>query len=110
MINVSKMNDKKRTDLVSLQDSDIKNIARLARLALGENEIPEYRQALGNILGLVEQMQAVDTGNTDPLAHPLEISARLRPDEITEPDQRNKFQQIAPETDKGFYLVPRVIE
>jgi aspartyl-tRNA(Asn)/glutamyl-tRNA(Gln) amidotransferase subunit C len=95
---------------MSLHDTDIKNIARLARLGLSEDEIPEYQQALGNILGLVEQMQAVDTGDIAPLAHPLEISARLRTDEITERDQRDKFQQFAPETDKGFYLVPRVIE
>lgn len=95
---------------MSLESADIQNIARLARLALKEDEIPEYQQTLGNILGLVEQMQAVETGNIAPLAHPLEISARLRPDEITEVDQREKYQQIAPETDKGFYLVPRVIE
>lgn len=95
---------------MSVQDSDIENIARLARLALGNEEMPEYRLALVNILGLVEQMQAVDTADVAPLAHPLEINARLRPDEITETDQRGKFQQIAPETDKGFYLVPRVIE
>lgn len=95
---------------MSLESADIQNIARLARLALKEDEIPEYQQTLGNILGLVEQMQAIETGNIAPLAHPLEISARLRPDEITEVDQREKLQQIAPETDKGFYLVPRVIE
>lgn len=95
---------------MSLHDTDINNIARLARLALGDKEIPEYRQALDNILTLVEQMQTVDTGDLAPLAHPLEIGARLRPDEVTEPDLRSKFQQIAPETDRGFYLVPRVIE
>lgn len=95
---------------MSLQPSDIRTIARLARLALKEDEIPEYQHQLGNILGIVEQMNAVPTDAIAPLAHPLEINARLRPDMVTESDQRDKFQQIAPETDSGFYLVPRVIE
>ena len=55
-------------------------------------------------------MQAVNTDGIEPLAHPLEIGARLRPDAVSETDQREKFQQIAPETENGFYLVPRVIE
>ena len=93
-----------------LERSDIKNIAWLARLALNEDEIAEYQQELSTILELVEQMQAVETGSIPPLAHPLEISARLRPDEVTESDQRAKYQQTAPETDQGYYLVPRVIE
>lgn len=95
---------------MSLQPSDITTIARLARLALTADEIPAYRDQLGNILGLVELLQAIDTSGVAPLAHPLEISARLRPDQVTETDQRDKFQQIAPETDQGYYLVPRVIE
>ena len=95
---------------MSLQQSEIRTIARLARLTVREEQIPEYQQALGNILGLVEQMQAVNTDGVEPLAHPLEIGARLRPDEVSETDQREKFQQIAPETENGFYLVPRVIE
>lgn len=95
---------------MSLKPTDIRNIARLARLALKEDQIQEYQHGLGSILGLVEQMQNVDTGAVVPLAHPLEINARLRADAVTESDQRDKFQQIAPETDNGFYLVPRVIE
>ncbi len=95
---------------MSLQQSEIRTIARLARLTVREEQIPEYQQALGNILGLVEQMQAVNTDGIEPLAHPLEIGARLRPDAVSETDQREKFQQIAPETENGFYLVPRVIE
>lgn len=95
---------------MSLQQSDIRTIARLARLAVKEDELAQYQQALGNILGLVEQMQAVQTDGVAPLAHPLDMQARLRPDVVSETDQREKFQQIAPETENGFYLVPRVIE
>ncbi|MEX2353801.1 MAG: Asp-tRNA(Asn)/Glu-tRNA(Gln) amidotransferase subunit GatC [Gammaproteobacteria bacterium] len=95
---------------MSLEHSDIKNIAWLARLELKEEEIPGYQQELDGILGLVEQMKSVETGTTRPLAHPLDINARLRPDLITETDQREKFQGIAPDVDKGYYLVPKVIE
>jgi len=93
-----------------LDGTDIKSIAWLARLAVLEDEIADYQRELGTILGLVTQMQAIETGAIVPLAHPLEINARLRQDEITESDQRYKYQQIAPETDQGYYLVPRVIE
>lgn len=95
---------------MSLQPSDIRTIARLARLAVKEDEVPEFQRQLGNILGIIEQMQAVPTNAVKPLAHPLEINARLRPDEVTESNQREKFQQIAPETSNGYYLVPKVIE
>ena len=93
-----------------LTNNEIKGIAWLARLSLDENELPNYSHEMGNILELVEQMQAVDTDGISPLAHPLEIKARLRPDKITETNQRDKFQRIAPAVDQGHYLVPKVIE
>lgn len=95
---------------MSLERSDIKNIAWLARLAVHEDEISGYQQELTPIISLVEQMKSVNTEGIAPLAHPLDINARLRPDEVTETDQRNKYQQIAPEVDQGYYLVPKVIE
>jgi aspartyl-tRNA(Asn)/glutamyl-tRNA(Gln) amidotransferase subunit C len=93
-----------------LNKSDIDKIAWLARLAIAENDVPNYTRDLSNILNLVEQMDQVDTGAIEALAHPLEIPARLRPDEITETDQRDHFQQIAPAVKDGHYLVPKVIE
>jgi aspartyl-tRNA(Asn)/glutamyl-tRNA(Gln) amidotransferase subunit C len=95
---------------MGLQRSDIKNIAWLARLAVSEDEISGYQQELDPIFGLVAQMQSVNTDSLAPLAHPLDMHARLRPDAITESNQRDKYQQIAPDVDKGYYLVPRVIE
>lgn len=95
---------------MALQRSDIKNVAWLARLAVSEDEISAYQQELDPIIGLVAQMQTVNTETIEPLAHPLDMHARLRPDAITETNQRDKYQQIAPEVDKGYYLVPRVIE
>ena len=95
---------------MSLNKSDIDKIAWLARLSIAEDDIPNYARDLSSILGLIEQMNTVDTSDIEPLAHPLEITARLRKDKITESDQREHFQAIAPDVDKGHYLVPKVIE
>lgn len=95
---------------MSLEKAEIVKIARLAQLALDEDDIPGYAHDLSNILGLVEQMNTIKTNDIEPLAHPMEIKARLRPDEVTETDQREKFQNIAPDVENGHYLVPRVIE
>lgn len=95
---------------MSIDAGEARNIAWLARLAAGEDELEEYRRDLDNILGLVNEMNGVDTTNVPPLAHPLDLSARLRADQVTETHQREKFQAIAPETADGYYLVPRVIE
>jgi len=95
---------------MSLENKEIKKIAWLARLALDDDDIPALSRDLGNILGLVEQMNAVNTDGVKPLAHPLEIKARLRRDEVTEPDQRDHFQRFAPAVEDGLYLVPKVIE
>ncbi|NIN33999.1 MAG: Asp-tRNA(Asn)/Glu-tRNA(Gln) amidotransferase subunit GatC [Gammaproteobacteria bacterium] len=95
---------------MSIDRTEIDNIAWLARLELDEESIPAYQEDLSNILKFVEQMQGTDTTNIEPLAHPLEISARLRPDKVTETNQQEKFQKIAPAVASGFYLVPKVIE
>lgn len=95
---------------MSLDKSDIEKIAWLARLSISVEEIPKYSKELNNILDLVEQMNGVDTADIEPMAHPLEITARLREDRVTESDQRERFQTIAPAVENGHYLVPRVIE
>lgn len=95
---------------MSLTKTDIEKIAWLARLAIAREDIPHYASDLSNILALVEQMNAVDTQGILPLAHPLEITTRLREDRVTEQDQREHFQSIAPEVENGHYLVPKVIE
>jgi aspartyl-tRNA(Asn)/glutamyl-tRNA(Gln) amidotransferase subunit C len=95
---------------VSLSPDDIRKIAHLARLQIDEQDIPGYARNLSEILALVEQMNSADTRGVQPMAHPQDISQRLRPDEVTEPDQRERFQRIAPQTEAGLYLVPKVIE
>ena len=95
---------------MSLDKTGIKKIAWLARLAIAEEDIPDYSRELSGILAMVEQMNSVDTGDCSPLAHPMEIKARLREDKISELNQRDKFQSNAPDVDQGLYLVPKVIE
>ena len=94
----------------SLDNAQIQKIAWLARLAIEENDIAGYSLDLSNILTLVEQMNSIDTTTVDPMAHPLEMTARMRPDQVTESDQREKFQSCAPAVEVGLYLVPKVIE
>lgn len=88
----------------------VKSIAELARLALSSQETEALTQELKRILDLVEQMNAVDTSNVVPMAHPLHMPQRLRPDQVTETDHRQEYQGVAPQTENGLYLVPRVIE
>ena len=95
---------------MSLTRDDVAKIAHLARLEVAEEDIPAYANELSNILGLVDQMEAIDTEGVQPLAHPLEMTQRLRADEVTESDQHDKFQQLAPNVEADLYLVPKVIE
>ena len=95
---------------MSLQPEDVLGIAHLARLHLETDELGHIAGELSGILDLVEQMNAADTASVQPMAHPLDEVQRLRPDSVTEHDQRERFQAIAPEVRDGLYLVPRVIE
>ena len=95
---------------MSLKTEDVRNIAHLARLHIDEDAIDEYAADLSSILALVEQMNQVDSSGVEPLSNPLDATQRLRDDEVTESDERDKFQQIAPDVEQGFYRVPKVIE
>lgn len=95
---------------MSLDSSDIDKIAHLARLAIAPEQRARYATDLSNILDLVAQMDAVDTSSVEPMAHPLHMVQRLRPDVAAESNQREHFQSIAPLTEGGLYLVPKVID
>lgn len=98
------------TGNMSLDQDTIRRIARLARLGVDEAENETYARSLSDIFAFVEQLNAVDTTGIEPMAHPLDASQRLRPDAVTEENQRDRFQQVAPRVESGLYLVPRVIE
>ena len=95
---------------MSLTPEDVQKIAHLARLAVTDDEKTAVATDLTNILDLVEQMEKVDTQGVLPMSHPLHMTQRLRTDVVTESDQREKFQSIAPAVENGLYLVPKVIE
>lgn len=95
---------------MALTRRDVDHIAHLARLAVSEAEAAEYVAKLSRILELVDELKQVDTRGVEPMAHPLDMAQRLRPDEITELDQRDQYQRNAPQAEQGLYLVPRVIE
>ena len=95
---------------MSLDKADVEKIAHLARIAIDEDKIPDYASNLSGILDLVEQMNAVDTEAVEPMAHPLDMAQRLREDEVSEENQRDKYQEHSPKVEDGLFLVPQVIE
>ncbi len=95
---------------MALDHQTVREIAELAHLELDDSEIDQHADELSRILGFIEQMNQVDTTGVEPLAHPHDGRLRLRDDQVTESDQRASFQRIAPATEAGLYLVPRVIE
>lgn len=89
---------------------EVARIARLARIEVPEPQLGGLRDQLNGILGLIDEMRAVDTSGVEPMSHPQPVVQRLREDEVTEGDQRELFQAIAPAVQDGLYLVPKVIE
>jgi aspartyl-tRNA(Asn)/glutamyl-tRNA(Gln) amidotransferase subunit C len=95
---------------MALNITDIKRIAHLARLEINEQESAATLTKLSGILGLIEQMQAVDTTGITPMSHSQDVTQRLREDVVTQTNRRADFQAIAPQVQDGLYLVPKVIE
>jgi len=95
---------------MALDKTEVEKIAHLARLHVDENEAEEVAGRISEILALIDQMQAIDTDNVEPLSHPLDVVQRLRADQVTESDQRDHLQKLAPKSEGGLYLVPVVIE
>ena len=95
---------------MSLNREDVEKLCLLARIEITTEEIADVQAKLSDIVKLVDQLQAVDTSDVIPMAHPLDRAQRLRPDEVTEIDERERFQRNAPLDDKALYLVPKVIE
>ncbi len=95
---------------MSIEVDEVKKIAKLACLNVDDADIQSYATNLSNILDLVAQMDAVDTTGVTPMSHPFDAIQRLREDVVTDFDRREDLQAIAPKTEDGLYLVPRVIE
>lgn len=95
---------------MSFERSDVEKIAHLARLAIREEDIAAYVGNMSNIFNLVSQLNTIDTKDVVPMAHPLDAVQRLRDDIVTQANQRELFQSVAPQVEAGLYLVPKVIE
>ena len=95
---------------MSLTPEDVGRIARLARIRVAGDEAAQYQNQLNGIFDLIAEMQAVDTTGVAPMAHARDVFQRLRADEVTETDRREAYQAVAPHTEAGLYLVPKVIE
>lgn len=95
---------------MSISKEEVLKVAHLARLNMTEDKMDEYTENLSNILDLVAQMNQINTDDVIPLSNPLDAVQRLRPDIVTEINQRELFQSSAPQVEDGLYLVPKVIE
>ena len=95
---------------MTLSREDIEYIAHLARLEVSKSDVPAYVDKLGRIIEFIDELGQADTAAMVPMAHPLDMSQRLRADEVTESDERDRYQANAPETENGVYVVPRVVE
>jgi aspartyl-tRNA(Asn)/glutamyl-tRNA(Gln) amidotransferase subunit C len=95
---------------MSLDNKQVKEIAYLARLSIEDSDLEQSTLELNNILSLMADLSEIDTGDSEPMAHPLNMSQRLREDEVTEENLSEEFQAIAPKTGKSHFLVPTVIE
>ena len=95
---------------MSIEQNEIEKIAELARIRISGEQLGEVTQRITEILAMVDQLQAADTSNVEPMANPLDATQCLRPDEVTESNRREAFQAIAPDVENGLYLVPKVID
>ena len=95
---------------MSLTLEQVRRVAHLARIEVSDAEAQTTLGHLNGIFTLIEEMQAVDTKGVEPMAHAQDLAQRLRDDRVTEENRRDAFQAVAPETEAGLYLVPKVTE
>lgn len=95
---------------MSIDAAQVGQIAHLARLAISDHESEDHARNLTDILAFVDRLAAIDSQGVEPMAHPLDMTQRLRADEVSEHNERERFQALAPSVSDGCYLVPRVIE
>ena len=94
-----------------MQDKrQINDLANLARIDIDEDIVDGTMKSINDILSLMDQLQSVDTVGVEPMAHPLDACQRLRKDIITEKNQRDGLQAVAPAVENGLFLVPKVID
>jgi aspartyl-tRNA(Asn)/glutamyl-tRNA(Gln) amidotransferase subunit C len=90
--------------------SDVEHVARLARLALTEDEITRFTDELGHILEHAADLAALDLDGVEPTAHPLPLTNVMRPDEIRPSLPRDEVLAAAPAVEDGRFRVPRILD
>lgn len=96
---------------MSIDSKEIEKLATLARLKFDhQQQLGEVTNRIASVLEFIDQLHEADTQSIEPMAHPMDAVQRLRADKVTETNQREKYQKIAPATENGLYLVPKVIE
>ena len=95
---------------MSIEKSDIEKLSQLARINVSNDIADKVADRLNDVLTMVNQLQAIDTKNIEPMAHPQDATQRLREDNVTEPDQRQVLMSNAPAQEDGLFLVPKVID
>lgn len=95
---------------MAVDASEIQKVAHLARLSIDDSQVETTANTISRILELVDQMQTVTTDNVEPMAHPLDATARLRKDVVSEENNREQLLSCAPAIEDGLFLVPKVIE
>jgi len=95
---------------MSLSLEEVQRIAELARIGISDAEARGVQVQLNEIFELIGKMQRISTEGIEPMTHAQASALRLREDVVTEPDERERFQTLAPQKERGLYLVPKVIE
>jgi len=95
---------------MALSDDQVRRLARLARIAIRPQDSAAAIERLNRVLGLIEQLRAVDTKGIEPMAHAMDLTQRLRADQPSESEPRESYQKPAPAVEDGLYLVPKVLE
>jgi len=93
-----------------ISSEQVAQTAMMARLGMSDKELDDIKHDMTNILTMVEKLNNVDISNIEPIAHPYELAQRLRDDEVTETNQRKRFQDIAPDAKDGYFVVPVIID
>ena len=95
---------------MAFDKSDLSKVAQLARVQITEEEMDDIEGRITEILRLIDQMQSVDTNSIIPMSHPLDGKKILRSDMVSEENNRDELQKLAPKIENGLFLVPKVIE
>jgi aspartyl-tRNA(Asn)/glutamyl-tRNA(Gln) amidotransferase subunit C len=95
---------------MSVSPQDVEKVALLARLTISESDLPEVTERFARVLGLVDELNTIDTQDVVPMSNPHDMEQRLRPDAVTRSNEREALMASAPVQEQGYFLVPKVID